>query len=112
MTAVAQALLPLWTPFLRSPAPVKIWIALFAVWVVFISGLIGSPGVLQAIRLQQLLESKQAQVTQIQSDIRRLQGDASQLEKSRVIQQREIRRVLGYAAQDEIIFDFGSTTQF
>jgi hypothetical protein len=40
-----------------------------------------------------------------------LKADADQLEHSKLVQQREIRRVLGYAADDEIIFDFSGTAE-
>jgi cell division protein FtsB len=90
--------------------PLKLWTGLFALWGLFLSGVfanfVGSPGVIQALRLQSLLGSKQAQVEQLQNDLIRLQNEAVQLDHGKVAQQREIRRVLGYAATDEIVFDF------
>jgi hypothetical protein len=83
---------------------------LFGLWILFLSGMlanfVGSPGILQAIRLKNLLESKKLQLAQAQEELRRLKTDAILLENNRFAQQREIRRVLGYAAGDEIIFDF------
>jgi hypothetical protein len=70
-----------------------------------------SPGVLQAVRLQNLLKSKEMQIQAIQGELDRLQTEASLLEKSTIIQEREIRRVLGYAAPDELIFDFTPSGQ-
>ncbi|MGK5083152.1 septum formation initiator family protein [Bdellovibrionota bacterium FG-1] len=96
----------------KTLTPGKLWACLFGLWGIFLSGVgatfVGSPGVIQSIRLQSLLKSKQAQVELVRQEIKRLQSEASLLEKSKVIQQREIRRVLGYAAPDEIIFDFST----
>ena len=90
----------------------RIWLGLFGIWTFLLtgalSGLIGSPGVLQAIRLQNLLHSKANRLDKIQTQVNDLQAEAEHLEKSPAVQQREIRRVLGYAAPDELIFDFGS----
>ncbi|OFZ72125.1 MAG: hypothetical protein A3K03_12585 [Bdellovibrionales bacterium RIFOXYD1_FULL_44_7] len=88
----------------------KIWISVFAVWCLLLSGLltgvIGSPGVLQALRLKSLLDTKQMQLSAIEAEISRLDGEVVGLEKNRFVQEREVRRVLGYAAPDEIVFDF------
>lgn len=37
-----------------------------------------------------------------------MEGEKVRLEKSAATQEREVRRVLGYAASDEIIFDFAA----
>jgi hypothetical protein len=51
-------------------------------------------------------------LTQLQQELQKLQLDAKELESNRTAQLREIRRVLGYAATDEMVFDFSSTEQF
>ncbi len=90
----------------------KVWFFVFGVWSFVLTGAVsswlGSPGALQIYRLNRLLETKQTHLNKIQEEVKGLQQEAHQLEKSRVIQQREIRRVLGYAAHDEIIFDFNT----
>lgn len=92
--------------------PARLWSAILLLWSVLLTGIltpfVGSPGVIQAIRLQDLLDSRQKQVDQLQDQIRDLQLQAEALRDNRVLQQREIRRVLGYAASDELIFDFSS----
>lgn len=92
--------------------PHRLWLGLFGVWAFILtgalSGIVGSPGVIQAIRLQNLLHSKSARLDSLQAQLTELQAQARGLEKSAAVQQREIRRVLGYAAPDELIFDFGS----
>ncbi|MCM2323868.1 MAG: septum formation initiator family protein [Oligoflexia bacterium] len=99
---------PILTSLVRAPAPLKLWVALFSLWALFLSGLIASPGIVQAIRLNSLLTAKQKEVAGLQEQIARLHGEAELLEKSRVVQLREIRRVLGYAGPGELIFDFSS----
>lgn len=88
----------------------RIWIGIFAIWALLLTGAfsqwIGSPGVIQAIRLSDLLQSKQAQADQLEKQIAVLQAERIRLEKSPAAQEQEIRRTLGYAAPDEIIFDF------
>jgi len=55
-----------------------------------------------------MLDSKNARVKSMQDSVMQLETQADLLEKSRTAQQREIRQVLGYAAQDELIFDFSN----
>ncbi len=95
----------------RKHRPVtSIWLAVFALWTLFITGLfsnlIGSPGIIQALRLRSLLNSKESELHETEIDIQHLDAERLKLEKSKVTQEKEIRRVLGYAASDEIIFDF------
>jgi cell division protein FtsB len=104
------------------PAPVKpsarrakLWLALLALWLAFLSGgaapWTGTPGVLQQMNLHSFLDSKQAEQAELQGEIERLRSEATLLEHSKTVQHREIRRVLGYAAEDEIIFDFATPNE-
>ncbi len=85
---------------------------LFGLWLVFLSGglvkVLGTPGALQAYRLNSLLEIKQAELIKMQVELKRLQAEAIELESNPYVQLREIRKVLGYAAKDELIFDFST----
>ncbi len=87
---------------------------MFALWLIFLSGaltpFLGTPGAIQALRLRHILNTKQALVSQREDELIQLQQQIAQLEKSRVAQQFEIRRVLGYAAPNELIFDFSNQT--
>lgn len=93
-----------------KPAFQVLWILGFGCWALVLSGVLtqitGSPGTLQLIRLQNLLYAKQNKIRKIQDDLQQLEKQASLLEKNKVTQVREIRRVLGYAAEDELIFNF------
>lgn len=90
----------------------RIWLIVFGCWGIFLSGIfasmVGSPGIIQAIYLKGLLESKRAKISQLQTEIDRLDSERIQLDKNRYVQEREIRKILGYAASDEMIFDFGA----
>ena len=94
----------------------RTWLILFGFWLLFLSGIltgfVGSPGILQAVRLKNLLESKKTQLADGQRELQKIQIESSELERNPHAQMREIRRVLGYARQDEIIFDFTPTDQY
>jgi cell division protein FtsB len=47
-------------------------------------------------------------MSRLEETVLGLQAEAELLEKNKLAQQREIRRVLGYVASDEIVFDFSS----
>jgi hypothetical protein len=48
------------------------------------------------------------QVDMAENQLIALQEDSSRLERNKLTQEREIRRVLGYAAPNELIFDFSA----
>ncbi|HLD99989.1 MAG TPA: hypothetical protein VJB59_07015 [Bdellovibrionota bacterium] len=94
--------------------PGKLWLGIFGCWLLLLVGIpaqFGSPGVMQLVRLRNLLDTRKNQAEDLRTLLRRLETESQQLEKSKVVQQREIRRVLGYAAPDEIIFDFTGDPQ-
>jgi cell division protein FtsB len=100
---------------IRFPRTLSIhqkWIGFFGVWLFILSGIstgfLGSPGIIQAIRLSSLLRVKKEALAMSLKETRNLEFDVNQLEKNRYVQQREIRRILGYAASDEIVFDFST----
>ncbi len=74
--------------------------------------MVGSPGALQAFRLGKLLTTKETQLTQLKQELSRLKIESFEMETNRMIQIREIRRVLGYTAADEMIFDFNGPNSF
>ena len=88
------------------------WMTLFGFWTLFLTGLfanvLGTPGVLQAVRLNNLLRIKQTHLARLQEGLHQLQTEVTELETNRFAQQREIRKILGYAAPDELIFDFST----
>ena len=93
---------------IASPSPHRVWLAIFGIWAFLLTGFISGPGIIQAVRLQSLLSAKQTEVARLQADTQQLRQESENLQKNPAAQEREIRRVLGYAAPDELIFDFGS----
>ena len=91
----------------------RVWAGIFVFWLFALSGVLsnfgGGPGVVQALKLRRLLDLKEAQAIGIESEISSLDTRGSQLGSDSVLQEREIRKTLGYVASDEIIFDFPST---
>ena len=101
----------------KAPAPTggfltpkRLWLGIFAVWLLFISGILqtytGSPGVLQAFRLYQLHQNKIAQLAEMELKIAELEKEEKKLQTDRAYIEQEIRRVLGYVHSDEIVFQF------
>ncbi len=84
--------------------------AVFALWFILLTGTLanfmGPPGILQGIKLRNLLKTRQVVLAELQKELQTLHLETARLETSRSAQVREIRRVLGYAAADELIFDF------
>ncbi len=88
----------------------RTWLLLFVLWIVFLSGIIktwvGTPGVYQAIGLRMLLDQKINERELLEKSVASRVKEINDLEKNRLVQEREIRRVLGYTAPGELVFDF------
>lgn len=95
-----------------------IWIGVFVLWAVGLSGIphdlgrklglsfLRAPGLVQYLRLQ-------AQVSQSERDLQAVRDAAAAalqwnraLESDPKAQEREARRILGWVAPDEIVFEF------
>ncbi len=95
----------------ESPRAIhRLWVVLFFLWIIFLSGVIktwvGTPGVYQAIGLRMLLDQKVNEREQLEKSLASRLKEITDLEKNRLVQEREIRRVLGYTAPGELVFDF------
>lgn len=66
----------------------------------------GTPGVLQALRLNQLLEEKNQLLKTMENQSARLAIEEKLLIDSPQFQEQEIRSILGYTSKDELVFDF------
>lgn len=97
---------------LFSITPMRATWGLFAIWTIALSGIFSdalhTPGIWQALKLRSLLQDKRAQIAKIQDEVRTLKVEIEMMDSSVAVQQREVRRVLGYAAPDELIFDFSA----
>lgn len=78
----------------------------------FLSGILTpffkAPGLVQLLNLRQLSDERRDEVGRYETELLQLQEEAALLEKNPVVQKSEIRRVLGYAAPGDLIFDFTS----
>lgn len=87
-------------------------VALFAVWALFLSGvmhpLTATPGLYQLLKLEGLHAKRKAQLLAIEHELERTKLQISQIQSDPVVQDREIRRTLGYVKDDEMVFDFSS----
>ena len=96
----------------KTSKPGRFWMACFAVWFLLLTGAFnrwtGGPGFIQWFKISRLLSAKQAKLAKIESAVLDLSSEQVRLEKSPVAQRREIRRVLGYLGQNELLFDFSS----
>lgn len=91
-----------------------VWISFLSIWTVLLSGILsdiaGTPGLIQSLKLRSLLQTRQNDLTSLDAQMVRMDADRHRLEENSVVQEREIRRVLGYASKNEIIFDFSTYT--
>ena len=99
--------------FKFTRCPLRVWTLLVFAWLSILSGVFfsygfGPPGIRQWMRLRSGIAQKQAELARADAESTALEEECTKLEKSRVHQEKEIRRVLGYAASDELIFDFSS----
>ncbi len=95
-------------------SPTRIWLGIFGFWLFLLSGFthevgVGSPGLFQFVQLNALLKDRQAEVLAIEAEIAKLDGESQALQTSRTVQEREIRKTMGYVGENEMIFDFSQS---
>ena len=87
----------------------KLWFAFFGLWLLLISGLfdfwIQSPGLKQWIQVEWLLKGKSQEIAAIEAKSESMKNAIHQLESNPIAQEREIRKVLGYLGDQEIVFE-------
>lgn len=95
---------------LRNLRPDQLWGYFFGFWILILTGIFtpftGTPGLTQWMRLRSLLDQKNQKIAELDSRHAYLSLEVERLEKSQAAQEREIRKVLGYVAPGELIFDF------
>ncbi len=91
----------------------RAWLALFGIWTLLLSGVfadfVGTPGLVQWRKLEELYQLKKSEQERLEYELARVQKEIVDLEKDPEAQRREIRRLLGYVAPDEVIFEFPET---
>ena len=79
-------------------------------WTTILTGVfadfVGTPGLVQWKKLNQLYDLKRTELNALEADLQHLQTEISRIEKDPDTQKKEIRRILGYVAADELVFEF------
>jgi hypothetical protein len=65
-----------------------------------------SPGLKQWVRVQSSLADRRQEIADIESRSKFLTQVAEQLESNPYAQEREIRKILGFLGDHEVVFDF------
>jgi hypothetical protein len=88
----------------------KLWLGFFGIWLLLVSGLfdfwIKSPGIKQWLQVEYQVHTKRQEIADIESKSEQYKNVIHQLETNPVAQEREIRKVLGYLGNQEIVFEF------
>jgi hypothetical protein len=86
------------------------WLLFFGVWLLLITGLLDfwlkSPGLKQWHQVESALKDRRQEIADVEARTELLTNIAHQLEFNPVAQEREIRKVLGYLGENELVFEF------
>ena len=90
--------------------PNRAWMAFFGIWFILLTGLLDfwfqSPGLKQWFKVRGSLSARRDETAEIEARTVILQEVAKQLDSNAVAQEREIRKVLGYLGEQEVVFEF------
>lgn len=90
--------------------PHRVWLFFFGIWALLLTGMfdgwIQSPGLKQWIKVKSSLQARRQEIGDIEARSNMLQQVAVQLESNPIAQEREIRKVLGFLGDKEVVFDF------
>ena len=88
----------------------RIWIGFFCIWLLLLSGVLDfwlqSPGLKQFIKVSSLLNHRRQEIGEIESRSAALAHVAKELQDNASAQEREVRKVLGFLGEHEVIFEF------
>lgn len=88
----------------------RVWAIFFFGWLLLFTGLlhpwVNSPGLKQWLEIRHVLQDQSKDIQMIEVESSRIVGVIRQLETNPVAQQREVRKILGYVDESEIVFDF------
>ena len=90
----------------------RAWAGFFAIWALLLTGTLGfwlkSPGLKQWYAVSKSLSEERQEIAEVEARSILLSHMAHQLEFNSVAQEREIRKVLGYLGDQELVFEFES----
>lgn len=88
----------------------KVWFGVFVIWGLLLSGLfvgmMKTPGVYQLYELRALYAERHEELVRTEARVDELEAQRKRLEDDPLVQEFEIRRILGYVSPDELVFDF------
>jgi hypothetical protein len=88
----------------------RIWGSFFLVWIVLLSGVLDfwvkSPGLKQWIKVNHQLDQKRLEIGAVEARTGLLLQVSRELQSNSAAQEREIRKVLGYLDEQEVVFEF------
>ncbi len=88
----------------------RVWLGFFGIWSLLLSGLLDfwvqSPGLKQWMKVGDTLKERRQEIADVEARTVLFQSMARQLETNSVAQEREIRKVLGYLGDNELVFEF------
>lgn len=84
----------------------RIVLALLVAWCVWISGVFGNSGVLQAYRLSNARYELGQRIKALESEKARLEAHLAGLDHDPLSQERAIRETLGFVRENELVFEF------
>ena len=95
---------------LKKINPSRIWLIFFGVWSFLLTGLLDfwlhSPGLKQWYRVEASLQDSRQEIAEIESKTSLAVSTIRQLETNNIAQELEIRKVLGYLGDQELVFEF------
>ncbi|NDF13706.1 hypothetical protein EB061_00045 [bacterium] len=91
----------------------KVWIAFFSIWVVLLTGAldfwIQSPGLKQWWRVNTMLDVRRQEIDKVEEKTVLLQQVLRELQENPIAQEREVRKILGYLGEQEVVFEFSGS---
>jgi cell division protein FtsB len=88
----------------------KLWIGFFGIWLILVSGVLDfwlnkSTGLKQWLQVELLVRERRQEIAEIEAKSESFKNVVYQLENNPIAQEREIRKVLGYLGNQEIVFE-------
>lgn len=97
---------------MKSISPHRLWGFFFGFWALLLTGMFEdfqvfgqSPGLKQWFRVKSALSQKRDEIAEIEARTQQLRTVAQQLESNPYAQEREIRKILGFLGDQEVVFD-------
>ena len=90
--------------------PNRLWLGFFAIWIILLTGCLDfwfhSPGLKQWYQVESNLHGVRQEIAAIEAKTNLQLSVAHQLENNVAAQEREVRKVLGYLGEQELVFEF------